>query len=200
MMNACPSLTDPPETIEAAISPTTKPAASSNITKQCPACGGTDHQRKSSKKCPFYVRPLKTAPVAASTPPPLPEMDATLFDFPALFDSVSVLTGETSSPTKRSVLPGVDDTNFSRPLFVNFNSESDINKKYSPDVDASSFRATETSFKLIGKDHRNREIELVPTVCILMEVFFLDTLVRRIIMSKNNYIRRQKMKEPTLHV
>ena len=173
-MDAPSELTEMPQVKEAAIAPKNKPHASSKQQKTCPSCGGTDHQRKSSKKCPFYLGHVKPLPEAASTLPSLPDMDATCFDSETMFDTVSVLTGESNSPTKLPAAPTIStktaESNISKPTFIALDSE-DANRRYATIVDAMSFRPTETSFKLLGKDHREREIEIVPTVSALMDKF-----------------------------
>ena len=58
---------------------TARPSTTLSTAKKCPTCGGTDHQRRTSRKCKFYKPKNSSPPItctAASTSPP-PTEEAT---------------------------------------------------------------------------------------------------------------------------
>ena len=174
--------------------------------KRCKACGGTDHQRTSSFKCPFNKKRLKEAwnaciPTPAPARDPDPCAPATV---PATA-TVCVPATATATDPVPTQSPKVIETptiNLKQnkvwdPNFINV---ANSPEKYQPvvDVTSSKFEAIDTVFAVKGKDHRGRAVTLDPSPSNLMEAYWPLTLIEEISVNSNCYIAERRRSNPDL--
>eukprot|EP00957_Ditylum_brightwellii_P027758 2097446-Ditylum_brightwellii.AAC.1 len=64
---------------------------------------------------------------------------------------------------------------------------------------SSTFRSHDTVFQVTEKDYCDRVVEVEASTNNLMEKYFPDTLVERIVQASSQYINKQKEKHPDLY-
>ena len=80
--------------------------------------------------------------------------------------------------------------------------EEEAKRRYKPvvDVSSSSFKPSQTVFKVFGKNERNRSIELVPTPELLCTKYFSQKMILSIVHHSNKYREDRMKKEPNLDI
>ena len=95
--------------------------------KKCPCCGGTDHSRRSSKKCRYFRKRVSQGAAAVAAAPinvAPPRVDA----------AVHTSTLQTTEVTRVELEE--DDSNLSQPNFIKIKSKNE--PSYKPVIDVSS--------------------------------------------------------------
>ena len=177
----------------------------------CSSCGGTDHQRKSSKKCPNFVprAPKKRkqievstvadavatvghddVPVGVATAEAPPNVPTT-----TVGATKSITTDDATTTAKNTIVID-DNVNLSKPNFILLEKNND--KTYKPVVDIADpdFKGRDTKYKI----DKQIEVEDINTVLPnLMEKFFPLTLMHHLTNCSNAYCCRQKELFPNMH-
>ena len=183
----------------------------------CPSCGGVDHQRKSSKKCPNYVARTKkkcrteektdadtavdnnvSESVTEKKVPDKPKPDQ-----PEPVTQIVTTVPEqvpivaTATTTNTTNTTEVEDVNFSKPKFILL----EKNKEYTPVVDVSdpNFKSRETIFKLSDSKVEDDNVDPSSVVPLLMEKFFSLALIRHLTTCSNKYRLHQKNLYPDMN-
>ena len=181
-----------------------------DTTKKCSACGGTDHFRRTSKKCPHYVpKPPKNnqndngkknaVPSNRSAGPSTSEI------------STDVVVDDTTNTnndavTNNLVCTTTDseniDRDISKPTFIKLNTGTNLdNVIFKPVIDVAhpDFKPISTVFKVFGKDHRGRKrsVDAVPKV--LLEKYLTRDFMMRFVESSNRYIDARRVSHPDLY-
>ena len=168
----------------------------------CKACGGVDHRRKSSAKCPFY-RKNRTEPAL--------ELACTVIDKKkeasckivkrkskrnAIINERNVQKKGQKDPQEEE--DGSDDkddrdTPDSAPTYIDLGSQ-----KYEPVCDASrdDFSPVPTIFKINADDESKREA----TARNIVSKYFNETLMEHIVDSSNKYLSERKKQLPHLKI
>ena len=197
------------------------PNLTNKVAKQCPSCGGTDHQRRSSKLCPHNKKRAKqnsAHPLHSSDPTPtslvnnnanntnasIADSNATDKDANNHTTTMADTTTAISSNENDTVIDSnntkknneKDDSLLSRPKFISMETQSTA--KYQPviDVSSSAFKMNPTIYKLFQPDHRGRAMETTPTPQNLTDTYWSLTLVNNIRDSSNTYRKLQKKDNP----
>ena len=178
--------------------------------RKCPACGGTDHLRRSSKKCPHYKgRAAKGKKNDGG------KKDAAASDPAAgvIEDGNSTET-EQDSTTKNDNNETIKETNLiatkdvildcdiSKPNFIRLETGTNLDTSiYKPVVDVSKddFKIVDTVFKVTGKDHRNRTIHIEALPHVLFEKYFTEAFMVKFVNSTNEYIDVRRKEHPSLY-
>ena len=200
-----------------------KPTESSKIIK-CGACGRNDHSRRSSKKCPFYIS-KKSKATPRNNPSDVPSKKLirtpnlksqyclpieTVMDgdvrkevgivLGTVVDEVvakfeGIVSGEKASA-------GGSDDSVSRPKFISVGDELKDLARYKPvvDIDSSNFKFTNTVFRITSRDYRNRFSYLDPTPSVLVDQFFPESLIQRLVNHSNAYTQECRRRFPHLDV
>ena len=161
-----------------------KPETDSKV-KRCKACGGTDHQRTSSLKCPFNKKRLKQASTACT---------------PAVDQDPAPTTKESSTINKKTTSTEGGNLNSRKIWNPNCINVATSTEKFQPVVDISSpdFEPINTIFALQGKNHRGRAIPIDPSPSNLMEAYWPLTLIQTMVVNSNTYIAERKKDDPDL--
>ena len=130
----------------------------------CPACGGTDHLRRTSKKCPHYVpRPCKGKKndgtkndTATSTEPISGENNELSTSTTDKDRSNSNKENVDTSSNSTVINSDEDDLDISSPNFIKLVSTSSVQYKPVIDVSHKDFKINKTIFKVYEKDYRGR--------------------------------------------
>ena len=173
----------------------------------CSACGGTDHLRRTSKKCPHYV-----ARIPREKENDAPKNDSGTLTGAACAENNAVSTSNTeihsNNPNKESVdsssNPNVnnnedEDQDISSPQFIKLLTTSNVQYKPVIDVSHKNFTINGTVFKVYKKDYRNRNREVEATPNLLLEKFFTKEFMMKFVSSSNNYIDSRKYNQPDLY-
>ena len=195
-------------------------------TKSCNACGGTDHVRRSSKKCRAYTGGVKgpkkvtgfgaadvdnnTNLACSSSNTKLNSIkdvvkqtlnflvDKVVLNI-AGYDVVSVEEVKDDENEGGVVDAGCVE---SYPKFICVGNEIELKKSYKPVIDIynPAFKFTKTVLKLISKDYRNRTSFLSPTPAVLVDKYFPVSLIERFVNHSNAYVQECKRREPHLEI
>ena len=109
----------------------------------------------------------------------------------------SASASSASSPTSSSTT--TTSQSFIKPNFIPVgNDTSKKHAKYRPVVDVSSpdFTPINTEFKVMGKDHRGHDVEVVPSAKTLMDKYWSEEMVNTLVTNSNLYIEMRKKNEP----
>ena len=187
--------------------------------RKCPSCGGTDHFRRSSKKCLHYVprasvvedpNKMLRDEVAVSVlieDTNQPET-TTAVDSSSIINSnlnsnnnnVNISTNKTIDFTTTNNNNNNDiDIDISTPEFIELNSTTD--KAYKPVVDVASkdFKIQETIFKVFEADQRGRKFEVPASPDNLMKQYFTPDFIYQFVSSSNKYRQNRMKQEPDLY-
>ncbi len=201
--------------------PPTKVSAPKKIAMYCKLCGGTDHSRRSSKKCKFYKNPSSTP---SNVPSKLSNRHmANINDSgpQCRFDSTHAVEHEVKLVLNEIVNKvalinshdvfvthldkdddddDVADDRLSKPRFIPVGDEDADLRNYVPvvDVSKSNFKFTDTVFKINKIDYRNRSTTVTPNPVVLMQKYFPLTLIQRIVNHSNSYVEECKRRYPHL--
>ena len=172
-----------------------KTAGKEKNSKLCKACGGTDHQRRSSLLCsknPKFSTKIKpkTKSISAN--------DSTSVSLDAPRDKgldVDAKAAEvlaTLDDSENLVLEEEED-NLSKPNFVNV---GDATQEYTPVIDIASpdFEPVNTTFRLASAD----DTAIIPTAGTLMEAYWSRDLIKALVRSSNAYRWKVKTSKPDL--
>ena len=200
---------DPPPWVSCVMLPSlpeNKPSQAGNISsqksstiKKCPACGGIDHLRRSSKKCKFYKSRSNTASaasggtaVAGNTNDSSNNNNSTTTNTSITTDTATITT-TTNNNSNNTVEP----TNISKPVFINISKKKTT---YTPVVDVSSdkFSPSPTTFRTYLKNYRDRVDSVPPTPSVLMDKYFNKTIITHLCDSSNAYVQARKESKPDL--
>ena len=173
----------------------------------CSACGGTDHLRKTSKKCRFYVARVPRANENDGL-----KNDSASLTGPAGAKNNDVSTSNISSYSPNSnkqIVNGSSNSNLintededldiSSPKFIKLGTTSNVQYKPVIDVSHKDFKINRTVFKVYEKDYRNRNKEVQATPNVLLEKFFTKEFMMKFVSSSNNYIDSRKDNQPDLY-
>ena len=181
-----------------------------DTTKKCSACGGTDHFRRSSKKCPHYVpRPPKTnqndngkknaAASRRSDGPTTSEISTEAeVDDTTNANNEDVTNNLVSTATESDNI----DCDISKPTFIKLNTGTNIdNVIFKPVIDVAhpDFKPINTIFKVFGKDHRDRTMSVDAVPKVLLEKYFTRDFMMRFVESSNRYISARRNSHPDLY-
>ena len=197
----------PPEINTTAVYGEPTPQKPPQTQRKCPSCGGTDHVRRSSKKCTKYVgpaggnaenseekndAPTSTAPNTTNIAPP----ETTDTESSA---SIPADNNNDASSNDNSATDSAEEVNISKPNFIRL--ENPTAPEYKPVVDVSSkaFNIQGCLFKVIERDHRDRKREIPAEPHILMERFFSFGFMTRFVVSTNKYIANRRQALPDLY-
>ena len=176
-----------------------KSAASAKVKNPCPKCGGTDHQRSSSKKCKFYKAS------AARNPPKIidttnSQSSGSISTVTTSGNSVPIELPPASDPASDTPASSIGTSSSSRtlkkPNFVPVGIETTTKKHkgYRPVVDVChpSFQPNDTVFRIV--DDQNSTV--VPTAETLMDKYLSDDMIEMLVRNSNTYINMRKRNEP----
>ena len=159
----------------AAVPPQKKVAAKGkekSSAKVCPACGGTDHQRRTSKKCKHFNKkkragPPNTGMLCTAVSEPVEDIGSKKVS--------NVLVNESGRNNNKKTNSTTTSTNtnpnasLSKPRFINLMTGTTKTPPYYPviDVDSDNFTPTKTIFKAVGINERGRRVEIpqLPQFC-----------------------------------
>ena len=173
----------------------------------CPACGGTDHLRRTSKKCPHYVPRVPRAmqndgsknDTATSIEPTSNEnneISTSITDK----DSTKSNKDNVGTSSNSTVVDTEDkDLDISCPKFIKLESTTSVQYKPVIDVSHKDFQINGTVFKLYEKDYRGRNKEVQAKPNALLEKFFTEEFMMKFVDSSNNYIDARKNDQPDLY-
>ena len=197
---------DPPVAAPPVASPPAAVMTKERRTKQCVACGATNHMRKSSARCPYYrkkpTNPLDALAVVAATVgvASLPGNATDSFDV-----LVDVATADAAATA--GVAATADSTvNLSTTNFIQVPSECGSKTlKYTPvvEVGSKSFKERDTIFKVYKKEvsgSRTRLVETPPTASVLVDRFWPLPLVEKMMLSSHQYCLQKRLQYPGLYI
>ena len=172
---------------------------------RCKSCGGTDHVRKSSKKCKFYKSPVRKIVAQNCNVRNEVKSDMECLDT-SVVDKLNLSNNQQLTSFNHSTSSDLPPEDISSPSFiyvgesVTGESETEALKRYSPvvDVESTSFTPTKTVFKVFEKNRHNRKVEIVPTADVLTRKYWNYSIVSRISINSNKYIEDRKKSFPDL--
>ena len=155
-----------------------QPPPKSTKKKACKACGGTDHERKSSFLCKHNSS--KKAPSSASVP-----------------SNKRGKRGEKQSDGKKNE---AEDKNISRPNFVHMKCKDEPTYKPVVDVSSPHFTPNTTEFKLMQKNpSTNQNERVLATPEALLEHWWPMSVMLDFQASSNKYRKERMEKYPDLY-
>ena len=170
--------------------------------KSCPACGSSDHQRRSSKKCPFHRNTSKTSDLGICLPIEKPKTCTktnTAKNAASNSTLVSENTQNLSEEGKESSLDLDSNAVISEPKYINLIPEE--TKKFEPVIDIASpdFKPNKTFFKVTAEENGIIK-EVIPTPASLTALYWSKTMVNTIKVASNKYRENRLKEEPGLFV
>jgi len=184
--------------------------------RKCPSCGGTDHFRRSSKKCLHYVprasvvkdlNKIQHDEVAVSVVIEATNQEETT----TAVDSSSIINSNVNSSNNNNVNISTNktidstttnnnnDIDISTPEFIKLNSTTDVVYKPVVDVASKDFKIQETVFKVFEADHRGRKFEVPASPDNLMKQYFTPDFIYQFVSSSNKYRQNRMKQEPDLY-
>ena len=242
---------DPPVDSSPAATPCVAVLPKERRTKVCASCGGTDHMRKNSKKCPHYKERNPPRPITRKNLPR--SVTTTNSRSTNLLDALAGVAATvgaaslvgavtagldalaTAATTGVAATVGVaatadvdaddnvdDDANddddadtiasinLSTTNFIQVPNEGNTKRKrtklnYTPVVDVGSgtFKERDTVFKVYNKEvrgSRTRLEETPPTPAVLVDQFWPLPLVKKMVLSSNQYHSLRQLQHPSLYI
>ena len=164
--------------------------------KKCPSCGGTDHSRRSSRKCPYFQRRVSRGAAAVASRRPVDVAPP-----PSVHAAPPAATLQTTdASTTGTELEADDESNLSKPNFVEIKTKNQPPYKPVIDVSAPNFKPVPTKFEVKLKNHRGRSIPVNPTPSVLADLFFPPSIIDHITKSSNQYRHDRQTENPDLAI
>ena len=182
------------------------------VIQKCPSCGGTDHSRRSSKKCLFYVprativgegdaldQEALTVPVAI-VEEDQQQQNTTVNSISSIFNVNTNNNDDVNIDKNTTTIHCTSrDVDISTPEFIKLNATSNVTYKPVVDVSSRHFKIQETVYKVFKPDHRGRNIEAEASPDNLMMKYFTKEFIEQFVDSSNRYRQSRMDKEPNLY-
>lgn len=209
---ADPTVT-PPEVLKLPPITNPLPQVHDKPIRKCPSCGGTDHFRRSSKKCLHYVPRASVVKDNNKKQGDEVEVSVVIEDTnqqqtTTTVDSSSIINSNSNSNNNNNVTnvsknidstSNADDIDISTPEFIKLNSTTDVAYKPVVDVASKDFQIQETVFKVFEADHRGRKFEVSASPDNLMKQYFTPEFIYQFVSSSNKYRQNRMKQEPDLY-
>eukprot|EP00957_Ditylum_brightwellii_P094890 7226604-Ditylum_brightwellii.AAC.1 len=152
---------------------------------KCTSCGCTYHKQRSSKKCPHY----RGSEMSRSyTKKGLPTRD----DAGAATNNEDAANNNenTANNSASTSIAAIGDASVSYPTFIKVK----IRRRctYEPIVDVASldFKSQDTMFQVSQRDYHGRCVEVEASPENLIEKYFSDTVIHKIVQASNKYVSK----------
>ena len=177
---------------------------------KCPKCGGDDHQRSSSAKCKYYKKRKKKDTVVVDQS--ATKSSKTTNKKPAKAATTKEIVNEVTQNMLEEIengsgvsKPNNNDgsINLATPNYIyvgKHETEDEANKRYKPvvNVASSNFKPTPSVYKIFTKNHRNQNVELVPSPESLILTYWSIDVMKKVTHNSNKYIAIKKINQPNL--